>query len=265
MLKSQRQVEILNILKSEDFITVSDLAERLYASQPTVRRDLSALESEGYVRRCHGGAMLNAQDTRPPIYFRREKNAKEKARMCAVAAELISDGDVIFVDASSTVFHLADHIDKKSGITVITNGHFTAERFAEQGATVYSTGGKLIMESMVYAGTMAERTVESYNADIMFYSVASLSDEGVLSDWSDEERSVRVVMSRNARKRVFMCDSTKFGKSSAFKLFALSSNDYIVTDAPLPEKLVSLFNLEAIRTEPAYLYALPKREKKSNK
>ena len=204
MLKSQRQVEILNILKSEEFITVGDLADRLYASQPTVRRDLSALESEGFVRRCHGGAMLNSADTRPPIYFRQEKNAKEKARMCSVASELISDGDVIFVDASSTALHIADHIGKRNGLTVITNGHFAAERFSEQGATVYSIGGRLIMESMVYAGDMAEKMVESYNADIMFFSVASLSDDGILSDWSEEERGVRVLMSKNSAKKVFM-------------------------------------------------------------
>ena len=262
MLKTQRQTEILEILKNEKFATVADLAERLFSSLPTVRRDLAALEINGYVKRCHGGAMLSDVNNRPTIYFRREKNAKEKALMCRVAADLIEDGDVIFIDASSTVQHIANHLEKKSGITVITNGHIAAERFADKGATVYSAGGKLIMESMVYGGRMAERTVESYNADIMFFSVASLSDSGVLSDWSEEERSMRVAMSKNAKRTVFMCDSTKFGKSSAFKLFPISSVDMVITDSPLSESIVEKYSLKLELSSPAHLY---KTSKKSSK
>lgn len=256
MLKSQRQNEILDILKNENFVTVTELSRRLYSSLPTVRRDLNVLEAEGYIKRCHGGAMLLAGEENTPIYFRREKNAKEKTMMCRVAAELISDRDVIFVDASSTVFHISDFLEEKKEITVVTNSHLAAQRFLERNMATYCTGGKLLKESFVYAGYAAETAASLYNADIMFFSAASLSDDGMISDWSDEERSMRAVMNKSAKISVFMCDSSKIGKVSAFKLFSLDSVDYLITDKPVSDELVERYSMTIKVSEPACLYKI---------
>jgi len=254
MLKSQRQNEIIEILKKESFVTVAELSARLFASMPTVRRDLSALEEEGYLKRCHGGAMLCAGEENASIYFRREKSQKEKMRMCRVAAELVKDNDVIFIDASSTAFHISDFLSRDKDVTVVTNSLFAAERFAELDIPVYCTGGKLIKESFVFIGYAAEESARTYNADIMFFSAASLSDEGMISDWSDGECSMRVLMAGNAKTTVFMCDSTKFGRSSMFRLFPLDRVNYVVTDKPLPDALVRRFKLKCLVNDPAYLY-----------
>lgn len=258
MFKTERQNEILDILKKESFATVTDLAKRLYASMPTMRRDLTALEAEGYIKRCHGGAILLEGEEKAPIYFRREKNAREKILMCRVAAELVKDRDVVFIDASSTAFHIADFIDKKSDITVVTNSHLATQRFAEKGCTVYSTGGKLLRESYVFAGYAAEEAVKNYNADIMFFSAAALSDDGMISDWSDDERSMRAVMADIAKTTVFMCDCSKFGKKSAFKLFSISRLDYVVTDKRLSDDIVDRFALKLLVSAPACLYSVNK-------
>ena len=71
MLKNERQREIMEILKNSGFATVDSLAASLYTSLPTIRRDLSILEEDGYVKRCHGGAMILDGNTNPPLYFRR--------------------------------------------------------------------------------------------------------------------------------------------------------------------------------------------------
>ncbi len=261
MLKSQRQNEILDILKKENFVTVTDLANRLYSSLPTVRRDLNVLEAEGYIKRCHGGAMILEGEENTPIYFRRERNAKEKIMMCRVAAELINDRDVIFVDASSTVFHISDFLEEKKEITVVTNSHLAAQRFLEKNMATYCTGGRLLKESFVYAGYAAETAASLYNADIMFFSAASLSDEGMISDWSDDERSMRAVMNKSTKTSVFMCDSSKIGKVSAFKLFGLDYVDYFVTDSPVSEELCARFDMSLVVSEPACLYKIGIRAK----
>lgn len=259
MLKNKRQLEIVEILKAEGFATVTSLAKRLFASLPTIRRDLTALETSGYVKRCHGGAMIVDGGSGSPIHFRLEKRIQEKTNMCQVAAELISDGDVLFVDGSSTVFRISDYLSSRKKVTVVTNSHLATERFARAGASIYSTGGKLLYESFVFVGSTAESAVERYSADLLFFSVAAISEDGVLSDWSEEERDLRLKMVKNARCKVFLFDSGKIGKRFAFKLFPISELDYLITDKPLSPSLISQYSLELVKSEPAYLYKCGKR------
>ena len=261
MLKNQRQKEILDMLAKDNFLSVNTLAQRLYASLPTVRRDLTALELAGLVKRCHGGVMLYEGKETSPVYFRQGKNAQAKARMGKTAATLVKAGDVIYSDASSTALHVADHLDKNSKFTVITNGLLAAKKFADLGALVYSTGGRLLTDSYAFVGHTAEESLDKYNADIMFFSAASLSDKGIISDWSEEECNMRVAMSKHAKIKVFMCDSSKFSSTSAFKLFPISKVDYVVSDAPLNEKITSSFALITEATSPAYLYRVEKKKR----
>ena len=248
------------MLSKEKFLSVNTLAERLFASLPTVRRDLTALETSGLVKRCHGGVMLYDGKETSPVYFRQGKNANEKARMARAAATLLEVGDVMYVDASSTALHMADNVDKGGKHTVITNGLLAAKKFAEAGALVYSTGGRLLTESYAFVGHTAEESLDKYNADIMFFSAASLSDKGVISDWSEEECNMRVAMSKHAKVKVFMCDSSKFGTTSAFKLFPITKINYIITDAQLPEKILNNFSLTLEQDNPAYLYKIEKNK-----
>ena len=264
MLKNERQQQIIDILKQNSFATVANLSKELYASPPTIRRDLAILEDEGYVKRCHGGAMILDGNTNPPLYFRREQQAQEKNRMCKIAATLINDGETLFLDGSTSVFHLGDYLDKDKNITVITNGLPLVTSLSETGLKIYSTGGRLLRESLAFIGTSAEKTVRGYNADVLFFSVASLSDDGILSDWSEEEAMLRIEMSKCAKKRVLLCDSSKLSKTSTFKLFDLSEVDFIITDKKLPDNLISRFSLVEITLSPAFLYSVGNKKLKSH-
>ena len=254
MIKNERHNEILEILKKDSFATVTSLSERLYASMPTIRRDLTVLEDEGYVKRCHGGAMILDENTKPPVYFRREHNLHEKVDMCRVAATLISESDTVFIDASTSVFHIIDFIEKSSKTTVITNGLPLATALADTDIRVYSTGGRLLKESLAFVGASAEDAVSTYNTDAVVFSVASLSLDGMLSDWSEDEATLRRAMARSVKRKILLCDSSKIGTASTFKLFDLSGVDFLVTDKEAPRELVEKFNLTVLVSTPAYLY-----------
>lgn len=256
MLKNKRHNEILEILKKQSFATVADLSSALYASMPTIRRDLTLLEGEGYVKRCHGGVMILDGNTKPPVYFRREHHAQEKLKMCNSASTLISEGDTVFIDASTSVFHIADFIEKEKGVTVITNGLPIATRLAETGIKVYSTGGRLLKESLAFVGISAGNSASSFNADTLFFSVASLSLDGMLSDWSEDEAMLRIEMAKNAKRKVLLCDFSKIGTASTFKLFSLSEIDFFITDSKAPQELIERFGLKEISSSPAYVYSV---------
>ena len=258
MFKNQRQNEILEMLGKEKFISVNTLASRLYASLPTVRRDLTALENAGLVKRSHGGVMLFDGKESTPVSFRQGKHTGEKGKMARLAVRLINDGDLIFLDSSSTVLHLADYLGNLKELTAVTNGLIAAKRFSDAGTKVFSTGGRLLAESSALVGHSAERTVEEFNADIMFFSAAALSLDGIISDWSEDERNMRLSMARSSKVKVFLCDSSKFDKKCSFRFGGLSEVDYIVTDKPLSEDLMGNLSLASDSEGSAYLYKIIK-------
>lgn len=259
MLKNQRHNEIIEILKSEGFAEVRSLGERLYASQPTIRRDLDLLEKQGYIRRSHGGAVLADDKINTPVSFRKGTKAREKAQICKLAASLIKSGSLIFADASTTASHLADVIHEKDNVTVVTNGYPICRALSENNVRVFSTGGRLLKNSMAFVGSQAEETVRRYNAEWLFFSSSSLDTDGIISDYSEEETALRIAMRAGARRSVFLCDSTKIGKTSAFREFSLSEIDYVITDAPLPPQMLNVHGLVLHKNENgAFMYGKEK-------
>jgi DeoR/GlpR family transcriptional regulator of sugar metabolism len=255
MFKNARHTEILEILKNERFASVSDLSKRLFASQPTIRRDLDILEKQGYLKRSHGGAVPSDGRSDLPVSFRSGTNAQEKLRICKAAASLIPDGALIFTDASTTALQLAGCIKETSDITVVTNGYLACKLFSDKGLRVFSTGGRLLANSLAFVGDGARRSVESYNADVMLFSASSLDENGMISDYSEEETSLRLCMASRAKTKIFLCISSKFGSRSSFNLFPLSSVDYAVTGEPLSESIISSCGLTLISSENAYVYS----------
>lgn len=235
-MKSERQENILEILKGKRFATVEYLAKTLYSSAPTIRRDLNDLEEKGFVKRSHGGAMIADTENSPiPIDFRNRKNIYEKIGMCKKAAELIKENSVIFIDGSTTTLHLADCIPQDKNITVVTNSLLVCARLCEKNITTHCTGGILVPSSKAFVGQRAEAVIRDFCIDTCFFSSHALNDEGKITDYSDMETSLRKVMLENSKTKVFMCDSSKFSKTSSFNVTDLDSVDYVITDAPITD------------------------------
>lgn len=255
MLKNQRHNEIIDILSRQGFASVKELGERLYASQPTVRRDLAYLEKQGYVLRSHGGVVPADSKSNTPAPFRRGTRTREKSNISKLAATLIKPNSMIFIDASTTAFYLSEHITKNDNVTVLTNGISLCGALAASDITVYSTGGRMKAKSEAFVGLQAETAVKNFIADTMFFSSAALSFNGVISDYSEEETSLRRTVREQAKKAVFLCDSAKFALESAFVLFTTELVDYIVTDTALPCGVAENLGFsECARTDGAVMY-----------
>ena len=101
MLKGERHDKILEMLDAESYTSAESLAKSLFVSMPTIRRDLSELADKGMLIRSHGGAKrLDAEHSVMPIDLRETYCRAEKRKICAKAASMIKDGNVIFIDAS---------------------------------------------------------------------------------------------------------------------------------------------------------------------
>ena len=177
--KNQRHAEILEILEKERFASVQSLASRLYASLPTIRRDLDALEKQGMIRRSHGGAVAADGRAGLPVSFRTGRRSAEKLRLCRAAATLVRPDSLIFTDASSTTQHLASTLSESDHITVVTGGYPACQQFSDKGFRVYATGGRLLADTQAFVGEAACEAVGRYRADVMFFSSSSLSQTTV--------------------------------------------------------------------------------------
>lgn len=255
MFKNQRHAEILEILKKEGFAEVKSLGERLFASQPTIRRDLNALEEQGLIRRSHGGAIPADERINVPVSFREGVRTQDKKHICRLAATLIQPGDLIFTDASTTVSHLPDFLKESDDVSVVTNGYPICLKLAQKNLKTFSTGGRLLKKSLAFVGQKAESAVKDFNADLFFFSASSLSLDGRISDYSEEETALRRVMHRYSHRTVFLCDAAKIGTVSAYHAFTLAEINDLITNAPLGEEFLKTCGLTlTLEQGGAYLY-----------
>ena len=231
MLTVARQAELLEILKEKKSATVAFLSKKLFASEATVRRDLAALEAQGYLKRVHGGAIIGgAPDREIPYSVREGVQERAKALMAERAAAYLHKGDVVFLDASSSAAHMVEPLSRTEDILVVTSGARTALSLAEHGVRVISTGGQMITRSFSLVGAHAEACIRSMHADVVFFSCRGLSDDGEMTDTSIEEINLRRVMLERARTRILLCDSSKFGKQYIYSLGSRDILDEVISD-----------------------------------
>ena len=239
---SQRHRQLLAALEEKPDISVKELARLLRVSEPTVRRDLTELAQQGILTKVYGGAILHrgAADREIPFFFRNQEKSAIKSRMGARAAELVQDGMVVFLDGSTSAFHLVPWLAKKKDLIVVTSGAKTAVALAEANIRTFCTGGQMLIHSFSYVGEQAEECIRSFNADICFFSCHGLTDQGYMTELSVEEANLRKVMCRFSKKRVLLCDSSKFGKTCFYNLGHIREIDGIISEKDLPDGIAKM-------------------------
>ncbi|MBQ2704069.1 MAG: DeoR/GlpR transcriptional regulator [Clostridia bacterium] len=219
MYNLERQEQIMAILEKDKSASVKNLASKLYVSLPTIRRDLTELEEQGKVQRTHGGVVLRKiSDAEIPLMFREDQNNLSKKAIAEKAAKYINDGDVIFMDASSTVSYLIPYLERFNDIIVITNSPKISMKLGERKIKNYCTGGLLLMHSIAFVGNQTEQFVSGINADLFFFSSRGYTEGGTITDSSEQEAAVKKAMLKNAARSYYLCDSSKRDKKYAFNI-----------------------------------------------
>ena len=212
--------------------TVRELSQLLFISEPTVRRDIATLKKKELVT-CHRGMVslsVKSPDKRIPLFIRDSEHNAAKAVIARKALDYIKDGDAVMLDASTTAFQLLPYLAGFKNMLVITNGVKTVVEAANLGIRTICTGGEITLESYSFVGTDAERTLNQYNADIAFFSCRGIDDNGLVTDNSILENSMRQIMIKNAKKAVLLCDRSKFGHRHLNTLCNVKELDAVITD-----------------------------------
>ena len=226
-----RENQYINLLVQKPY-SVKELSEKLFVSEPTVRRDIALLREKELLICKRGIVSLktNSPDQRIPLFIRHLEQNEEKRAIARKAAHYIKDGYVIMLDASTTAFHLLPHLTDFKNILVITNGAKTALETASMGIRTICTGGELMTESFCYVGTDAESVLKNYNADVAFFSCRGISENNIATDNSILENAMRKIMIKNSKKSYLLCDSSKFGKTYLNTLCNVEDLNGLITE-----------------------------------
>lgn len=236
VMKKQRENEILSLLVERRRIEVTELSALLGVSQVTVRKDLDALEKMHLIRRIHGFAELSSEDD---VNSRLAWHYEEKTRIAAKAAELISDGDTVFIENGSCCALAALTIAKtKKNVTVVTNSAFIADYIrSEPNVQIVLLGGIYQKESQCLVGPMIRDCVMNYNVKYCFAGTDGWSERTGFTN-KDQLRAQAVRdMSASADNVVILTESEKFNEAGTVPLHLSSSHIIVLTDADISDNV----------------------------
>jgi DeoR/GlpR family transcriptional regulator of sugar metabolism len=238
MTAEERQKRIEEHLLKTEFASLEELSELVDASVSTVRRDVTLLESKGGVRRTHGGArVMNPKSDEFAFNARDTHQLAEKEAIGQACAELIEPNQTVIIDAGTTCFHVARHLESKTP-HIITNSLPVANLFSGSGRLeIVVSGGVIYPRLGVLVGPLAVEAFGKIQADVAILSGGGLTREGVTNSHGlliEIQRAMIAV----ARRVIFCCDSSKFGRQSLLKLCDLDVIDTVVTDKAAPADMI---------------------------
>lgn len=238
-MQEDRKSEIIKLLSTRGYMTVEELAEQLYVSGPTVRRCLQTLAEEGRIKRIHGGASYIGRDSYEwTLDMRSRVNPREKRVIGKLAAELVGEGNHIFLDAGSTCHFLAKELDPSMKMTVLTNSIPTImELSGHKNCQIESPCGQYYPSHTSFFGEESAQFIRKRHADYYFATSTAVDSRNGVSVRSLVEVSVKQAMRDCADCMVLLMDHTKMETTDYYHLFDFSQVDILVTDAPLPDSM----------------------------
>lgn len=232
LIPAQRRERIQEYLVIHQIARSVDLCNLLETSEATVRRDLEWLEQKGVLERTHGGAILSQRMTFEQEYQQRaQHHPEEKKRIGELAASLIEDGDIVFVNSGTTATQVLQHIRKDLSITVFTNNVRAIADIGDPGFHYYLTGGEFQSRSYSVSGRFALDNLGLVYANKAILGVDGISlKHGCTVPTDMEAEVVRRMIERTKGQVIVVADQSKWGVVSNFQVANINEIDKLVTN-----------------------------------
>lgn len=251
LIPAQRRERIQDYLTLHKIAPSSELSSLLGVSEATVRRDLEWMENEGILYRTHGGAILSQHLQLEPEYTQRAKRqVEEKRAIGGLAAAMIEDGDIVFVNSGTTTTHLIKQIRTNANITVVTNNLTAALELGETSLELLIVGGAFQPKSNSVAGRFAIDNLSQIYADKAFIGVDGITiKHGYTVPSNDEAEIIRLMIERTKGQINVISDHTKWGTVSNFEIAQIDEIPLLITDDQLGQiaaKALNKWNIQVI-------------------
>ena len=248
-MKEERIHQIHELLIEKRRISLDELCENFGVSKNTIRRDITELEEQGIIRKVYGGIVLKEAEitSLEPFAAREIRNIDEKKKIAAVAAALVNDGEVIYIDSGTTTMHLLPHLAEKNFLTIVTASVYALELATRySNLNVIATGGNLQAPIKALVGPSVLDCIRNYNFSKIFLASTGISIEHGATNASPLECEVKRELVRKSCAKYLLVDNSKFDVASLMTYSNLTEIDNIITDKNPPEKYLDYFKANAI-------------------
>jgi DeoR/GlpR family transcriptional regulator of sugar metabolism len=243
----ERQEKLRRFVEQQQRATVTEISEHFSVSLATVRRDLEALAERDEIQRFHGGAMA-VQQAPPelPALQREIEQVAEKKRIGQAAADLVTDGETVFLGSGTTVLEVAYNLRQRRNLTVITNSLLVINALTGTDIEVVGLGGVLRQSEMSMIGHITEQALAEVHAHKIIMGIRALDlKRGLTNDYLPETVTDRAILGLGGEV-IIVADHTKCGCVSTASVAPITAIDKLVTDSETPPEFVEALRVEGI-------------------
>jgi len=232
---------IKNYILNNQQAEVSTLSSMLNVSEVTIRRDLEKLESEGFLTRTHGGAVLNnKEDEKTPLL--EGHNPKDYQEIAEIAVQLIKDGDIIMLTNGLINLYIAKKLGNKNNITVLTNDITIAcELASNKSVKVVLLGGDIDYRYNAVFGTLTNNNLKQFYVSKLFIEIDGISSDLNLTVSSIDMASLIQEAAVNASEKILVLTADAFEKNSFYRVGKANQiADLMITNSRIKDEYKNL-------------------------
>lgn len=250
MLARERQSRIRNMLQTDGAVTASNLVELFNVSVETIRRDFLVMEQSGLLTRVHGGAVVNGEMM--PFHDLAHRNLEfsdQKKELSRIAAEFVTEGDYIAVDAGSTAISFAEALKERfTRLTVVTYSSDVFEILRNhKEISVILCGGHYMREENSFFGNLTLEILGKLHVQKAFVFPSAVSLEFGICDYQQDFYLLQKKLLAISDSIFILADSSKYEKKALMKLDDMCPEYTYITDSQLSEKLKNIYTENNLR------------------
>ncbi len=239
LIRHERQNKILKMLREKRTVKITSLSEYFDVTRETIRKDLYDLEEEGLVEKIHGGAVLSKANYETAYSNRKTENHIEKQNIAKMAAQLIENGDTLYIDYGTTSSYFISEILNKKSLTIVTASIPLASELVDYtDFEVILLGGVVRKNEKSISGPIAEEIIENLHVDFGLYSGSGIDIKKGLTNFHMGESKVSKMMMQHCKRKILMVDYSKFHNTAMNKIADVSAFDYLITDDKTESEII---------------------------
>ena len=249
VLRLDRVNEMERYILQHRTASLEELAREFQISMNTVRRDISVLLERGRIRKTYGGVAAVDAEAITPMAVRSGKNKEGKQKIGFLAAELVKDGQTIFLDSGSTVLSMIPHLANRKNVTIVTHSRCAMYEAAKYpNLKIIALGGLYSPPTSSYVGISTLDALDRISVDVVFIAATGVSLERGLTNTTYFEAEIKQRVVQRSRKHVvLLADHSKFGYASTISFFRFEDLAAVVTDELPKQEYLDVINANQIR------------------
>lgn len=239
MLPVERLNRIKKIISDKKRIDVLSLSQQLNVTEATIRRDLEKLENENFLKRTHGGAVLNDTPIAATTLFdiNDDEDSSYKA-ISKIASKFVNNNEVIFLGPGITSRYIVRALDEKINLMVVTTDLLVAHDCAQYcpQVKIFLPGGELNSSNLQLSGRITDTSLKSFYFDNAFFDIDGITLERGYSASSLVKAYIIQDICNISKQNFAVCTYNHFDTESAAVIGNINMFDCIISNEHAPQK-----------------------------